>query len=111
MKNFIKKHCWSCEYFDSYNNKCELTNLSKSKNSICRKWKLVKCLRQMKQIIKEHLYPKLGITVLAIIIAGSIFSIMYIANGSFVILYIAILHPLIMLGIYKIVIILYTKNK
>lgn len=46
MKNFIKKHCWSCEYFNLYNNnKCELTNLSKSKNSICRKWKLVKCLR------------------------------------------------------------------
>lgn len=45
MKNFIKKHCWSCEYFNLYNNKCELTNLSKSKNSVCRKWKLVKNLR------------------------------------------------------------------
>ena len=44
MKNFIKKHCWSCEYFDSYN-KCALTNLTKSKNSVCRNWKLVKCLR------------------------------------------------------------------
>lgn len=44
MKNFIKKHCWNCEYFDSYN-KCALTNLSKSKNSFCRKWKLVKNLR------------------------------------------------------------------
>lgn len=47
MRNFIKKHCWSCEYFNLYNNnnKCELTNLNKSKNSVCRKWKLVKCLR------------------------------------------------------------------
>lgn len=64
----------------------------------------------MKQIIKEHLYLKLGITVLAIIIAGSIFPIMYIANGAFVILYIVILYPLIMLGIYKIIITLYTKK-
>ena len=46
MKNFIKKHCWSCEYFNLYNNnKCELTNLTKSKNSACKNWKLVKCLR------------------------------------------------------------------
>ena len=30
MKNFIKKYCWSCEYFNLYNNsKCELTNLTK----------------------------------------------------------------------------------
>ena len=34
MKNFIKKHCWNCEYFNLYNNnKCELTNLTKSKNN------------------------------------------------------------------------------
>ena len=46
MKNFIKKHCLNCEYFNLYNNnKCVLTNLSKSKNSVCRNWKLVKCLR------------------------------------------------------------------
>ena len=46
MKNFIKKHCWSCEYFNLYkNSKCELNNLTKSKNSACRNWKLVKCLR------------------------------------------------------------------
>lgn len=44
MKNFIKKHCWNCEYFGLYN-KCALTNLSKLKNSFCRKWKLVKNLR------------------------------------------------------------------
>lgn len=46
MKNFIKKHCWNCEYFNLHNNsKCELTNLTKSKNSVCKNWKLVKCLR------------------------------------------------------------------
>lgn len=44
VRNFIKKHCWNCEYFAS-DNKCELTNLTKSKNSVCKKWKLVKCLR------------------------------------------------------------------
>jgi hypothetical protein len=64
----------------------------------------------MKQIIKDYLYLELGIIVLAIIIVGGIFPIMYIANGAFVILYIVILYPLIMLGIYKIIITLYTKK-
>lgn len=44
LRNFIKKHCWNCEYF-TMDNKCALTNLNKSKNSICKKWKLVKNLR------------------------------------------------------------------
>ena len=44
IRNFIKKHCWNCEYF-TMDNKCALTNLNKSKNSICKKWKLVKNLR------------------------------------------------------------------
>lgn len=30
MRNFIKKHCWSCEYF-SADNKCTITDLNKSK--------------------------------------------------------------------------------
>lgn len=45
IMNFIKKHCWNCEYFIEDNNKCSLLNLSKSKNNICKKWKLVKTLR------------------------------------------------------------------
>lgn len=44
MRNFIKKHCWNCEYF-SADNKCTIKDLNKSKNSICKKWKLVKNLR------------------------------------------------------------------
>ena len=39
MKNFIKKHCWNCEYFDSYN-KCALTNLSKSKKQYLQKMEI-----------------------------------------------------------------------
>lgn len=42
--DFIKKHCWNCEYFTT-DNKCSLINLNKSKNFICNKWKLVKNLR------------------------------------------------------------------
>lgn len=64
----------------------------------------------MKQIIKDYLYLELGIIVLAIIIVGGIFSIMYIDNVAFAILYLIILYPLIMLGIYKIVV-TYPKNK
>lgn len=64
----------------------------------------------MKQIIKDYLYLELGIIVLAIIIVGGIFPIMYIDNVAFAILYLIILYPLIMLGIYKIVV-TYTKNK
>lgn len=30
MRMSIKKHCWNCEYFTP-DNKCALTNLSKSK--------------------------------------------------------------------------------
>ena len=30
LRNFIKKHCWNCEYF-TIDNKCVLTNLNKSK--------------------------------------------------------------------------------
>lgn len=58
----------------------------------------------MKQIIKDYLYLELGIIVLAITIVGGIFPIMYIANGVFAILYLVILYPLIMLGIYKILV-------
>ena len=44
LRNFINKHCWNCEYF-TIDTKCVLINLNKSKNSICKKWKLVKNLR------------------------------------------------------------------
>ena len=44
LRNFINKHCWNCEYF-TIDTKYVLTNLNKSKNSICKKWKLVKNLR------------------------------------------------------------------
>jgi hypothetical protein len=44
IRNFIPKHCCYCEYF-TIDNKCSLTNLNKSKKSVCKKWKLVKNLR------------------------------------------------------------------
>ena len=44
MRNFIKKNRWNWEYF-SADNKCTITDINKSKNSICKKWKLVKNLR------------------------------------------------------------------
>ncbi len=65
----------------------------------------------MKQIIKEYLYLKAGIIILAILIASIAFPIMYITNGVFAILYLAIIYPLIMQGIYKILVILYLKDK
>lgn len=65
----------------------------------------------MKQIIKEYLYLKAGITILAILIASIAFPIMDITNGVFAILYLAIIYPLIMQGIYKILVILYLKDK
>nr|DAW35393.1 MAG TPA: hypothetical protein [Caudoviricetes sp.] len=64
----------------------------------------------MKQIIKDYLYLKLGIIVLAIIIAGGAFPIMYIDNVLFAILYLVIIYPLIMLGVYKIAVILNAKT-
>lgn len=64
----------------------------------------------MKQIIKDYLYLELGIIVLAIVIGGGLFPIMYIANGAFAILYLVIIYPLMMLGIYKIAVKLNAKT-
>ena len=63
----------------------------------------------MKQTIKDYLYLELGIITLAIIICSSILPLLCIDNVLFAILYFVILCPLIMLGIYEIVVILYNK--
>lgn len=63
----------------------------------------------MKQTIKNYLYLELGIITLALIIYSSVLPLLYIDNVLFAILYFVIPCPLIMFGIYKIVVILYTK--
>ena len=47
IRDCIKKHCWNCEYFFEDDNVCKFSNkeIKKSKNSVCKKWKLVKILR------------------------------------------------------------------
>ena len=45
IRDCIKKHCWNCEYFFEDDNTCKLIIMKKSKNSVCKKWKLVKILR------------------------------------------------------------------
>ena len=63
----------------------------------------------MKQIIKEYLRFTLVITTTFIIICSGVLPIIYISNILFTILYLVILWPWILLGIYKIVVILYNK--
>lgn len=63
----------------------------------------------MKQIIKDYLYLELGIITLVDIICVGLFPVIYIDDVIFAILYFIIPCPLIMLGIYKIVVILYNK--
>lgn len=63
----------------------------------------------MKQIIKEYLRFTLVITTTFIIICSGVLPISYIDNILFTILYLVIPWPLILLGIYKIVVILYNK--
>lgn len=63
----------------------------------------------MKQAIKGYLYLELGIITLAIIICVGLFPVIYTDDVIFAILYFVILCPLIMLGIYEIVVILYNK--
>lgn len=64
----------------------------------------------MKQIIKDYLFLELGIVTIAIIIGIVVFPLIYIDNILFAILYLVIIYPLIMLGVYKIVVILNAKT-
>ena len=64
----------------------------------------------MKQIIKDYLYLELAIIAIVIIISIAIFPLIFINNILLSILYIVIIYPLIMLGIYKIVVKLNTKT-
>ena len=63
----------------------------------------------MKQIIKNCLYLELVIITLFVIFSIGLFPIIYINNVLFGILYLVIPYPLIIIGIYKIVFILYDK--
>lgn len=67
-------------------------------------------LSQMKQTIKNYLYLELVIITSFIIFSSAIlFPVFYINNILFAILYLIIPCPLIIIGIYKIVLILYDK--
>lgn len=58
----------------------------------------------MKQTIKDYLRLMLGLTTTFIIICSCVLPIIYVNNIFFTILYLIILWPLIVLGIYKITI-------
>lgn len=64
----------------------------------------------MKQIIKDYLYLELAIIVIVIIISIAIFPLIFINNILLSILYIVIIYPFIMLGVYKIVVKLNAKT-
>lgn len=64
----------------------------------------------MKQIIKDYLYLELAIITIAIIISITIFPLIFINNILLFILYMVIIYPFIMLGVYKIVVKLNAKT-
>ena len=64
----------------------------------------------MKQIIKDYLYLELAIIAIVIIISIAIFPLIFINNILLFILYIVIIYPFIMLGVYKIVVKLNAKT-
>ena len=64
----------------------------------------------MKQIIKDYLYLELAIIAIVIIISIAIFPLIFINNILLSILYIVIIYPFIMLGVYKIVVKLNDKT-
>lgn len=63
----------------------------------------------MKQIIKVYFSFILLVIMLFINLCTFLVPFLYIDNVLFVILYLVILYPLVMLGIYKIEIVLYNK--
>ena len=64
----------------------------------------------MKQIIKDYLYIELAIIAIFIIISILVFPLIFINNILLSILYVVIILPLIMLGVYKIAVILNDKT-
>ena len=64
----------------------------------------------MKQIIKDYLYLELTIIAILIIVSILVFPLIFINNILLSILYIVIIYPFIMLGVYKIVVKLNAKT-
>ena len=64
----------------------------------------------MKQIIKDYLYIELAIIAILIIISILVFPLIFINNILLSILYVVIIYPFIMLGVYKIVVKLNAKT-
>ena len=63
----------------------------------------------MKQIYKEYLIFVIAIIAIILIICAGLLPISHMNNVLFALLYLIIPYPLIIIGIYKIVFILYDK--
>lgn len=63
----------------------------------------------MKQIYKEYLIFVIAVITIILILCASLLPILHINNVLFALLYLVIPYPLILIGIYKIVVILYNK--
>lgn len=63
----------------------------------------------MKQIYKEYLIFVMAVIAIILILCAGLLPILHINNVLFALLYLVIPYPLILIGIYKIVVILYNK--
>lgn len=63
----------------------------------------------MKQTYKEYLIFVIAVIAIIINLCACLLPILHINNVLFALLYLVIPHPLILIGIYKIVFILYDK--
>lgn len=63
----------------------------------------------MKSTTKEYLIYVIAVIAIIFIICAGLLPILFINNVLFALLYLVILYPLIIIGIYKIVFILYDK--
>lgn len=63
----------------------------------------------MKQIYKEYLIFVIAVITIILILCADLLPILHINNVLFALLYLVIPYPLILIGIYKIVVILYNK--
>lgn len=63
----------------------------------------------MKQIYKEYLIFVIAVITIILILCAGLLPILHINNVLFAFLYLVIPYPLILIGIYKIVVILYNK--
>ena len=63
----------------------------------------------MKQIYKEYLIFVMAVIAIILILCAGLLPILHINNVLFALLYLVIPYPLVLIGIYKIIVILYNK--